>query len=70
MEKTDVSTALTIFFVATAVVLIGGLAVSVTQQAAFADPGGQAKVTECHIPPGNPDNRHEVTTGDLQLQHI
>lgn len=36
----------------------------VTQQTAFADKGGQAKVTSCHIPPGNPDNRHEVTTGE------
>jgi hypothetical protein len=35
-----------------------------TQQAAFADKGGQAKVTQCHIPPGNPENRHEVTTGE------
>jgi hypothetical protein len=27
------------------------------------DPG-QAKVTICHIPPGNPDNRHEITVGE------
>ena len=67
MEKTDVNntTALAIFFVATAVVLIGGLVATtvVTQQTAFADKGGQAKVTSCHYPPGNPDNAHEVTAG-------
>ena len=27
----------------------------------------QQKVTECHIPPGNPDNRHEITTGTLAV---
>jgi hypothetical protein len=60
-----------LFLVATAVMLVGGLVVIIVlQQAAFADPGGQTKVTTCHIPPGNPDNRHEVTTGALSLQHI
>jgi hypothetical protein len=53
----------TIAFVASAVMLIAGVVVTVTQQAAFADPGGQPNVTYCHIPPGNPANRHEVTTG-------
>jgi hypothetical protein len=65
MQKTDVNTtAMAIFFVASAVVLVGGLMVAVTQQAAFADPGGQPNVTYCHIPPGNPANRHEVTAGE------
>ena len=32
-------------------------------QTAFADIGGQPNVTCCHIPPGNPDNAHEVTAG-------
>jgi predicted cobalt transporter CbtA len=54
----------TIVFVASAVMLIGGLVVTVSQQAAFADPGGQPNITYCHIPPGNPDNRHEVTAGE------
>jgi hypothetical protein len=30
---------------------------------AKADPGGEEKVTICHIPPGNPENRHEITVG-------
>jgi len=25
--------------------------------------GGQSKVTICHVPPGNPDNRHTITVG-------
>ena len=54
----------TIAFVASAVMLIGGLMVTTNQQAAFSDPGGQTKVTICHIPPGNPANRHEVTVGE------
>jgi hypothetical protein len=24
---------------------------------------GQQKVTICHVPPGNPDNAHEITVG-------
>jgi hypothetical protein len=69
MEKNNThttTTALAIFFVATAVVLIGGLTIIPTttmMQTAFADPGGQPNVTYCHIPPGNPDNAHEVTAG-------
>jgi hypothetical protein len=64
MQKTDVNnTALAIFFVATAVVMIAGLAVSVTQQAAFAQPTNPKKVTICHIPPENPDERHTITIG-------
>jgi hypothetical protein len=26
--------------------------------------GGVDKVTICHIPPGNPDNAHEITVGE------
>ncbi len=26
--------------------------------------GGQTRVTICHIPPGQPDNRHEITVGE------
>ena len=67
MQKTDVNTtALAIFFVATTVMLIGGLAVTVvSQQAAFADPQptNPKKVTICHIPPGEPENRHTITVG-------
>ena len=54
-----------IFFIATAVVMIGGLAMTVvSQQAAFADPQptNPKKVTTCHNTPGN-DNDHTVTTG-------
>jgi hypothetical protein len=40
----------------------------VIQQAAFADKGGQARVTICHIPPGNPENRHEVTIGEPAVE--
>jgi predicted cobalt transporter CbtA len=64
MERTNAnSTALAIFFIATAVVLIGGLVVTaVTQQAAFAQPTNPKKVTYCHNTPGN-DNDQTVTTG-------
>ena len=64
MEKnTHTTTALAIFFVATAVVVIGGLGVLVSQQAAFAstEPYDPKKVTICHIPPGNPAERHTIT---------
>jgi hypothetical protein len=64
MQKTAVNTTLAIFFVVTAVMLVGGLVATGTQQAAFADPvKNPFKVTYCHIPPGNPDNEHTVTTG-------
>jgi hypothetical protein len=63
-KNTHTTTALAIFFIATAVVLIGGLVVTaVTQQAAFAQPTNPKKVTICHIPPGNPDERHTITVG-------
>ena len=26
-------------------------------------PGGSGRVTICHVPPGNPDNRHTITVG-------
>jgi hypothetical protein len=35
----------------------------VTQQAAFAQPTNPKKVTICHIPPDNPDERHTITVG-------
>ena len=47
--------------------VVAGLVVAtvvVNQQAAFADKGGVPNVTYCHIPPGNPDNQHEVTAGE------
>ena len=47
-----------------------------TSQAAHsaeAKGGGEAKVTVCHIPPGNPDNRHEIEVGapavDAHIAH-
>lgn len=63
MEKIGVDTALAIFLVATAVVLITGLMVTVTQQAAFANPTptNPKKVTICHEE--NPDNRKTQTIG-------
>ena len=64
INNNSANTAMAIAMITTAVVMIGGLAVTVSQQAAFADPGGQPNVTYCHIPPGNPGNRHEVTAGE------
>jgi hypothetical protein len=65
MQKiNEKNTALATFFVATAVVLIGGLAVSVIQQTAFAQPTEPHKVTICHIPPGNPAERHTITVDE------
>lgn len=29
----------------------------------------QAKVTMCHVPNGNPDNRHEITVGERAVAH-
>ncbi len=29
----------------------------------------QAKVTICHIPPGNPANAHEITVGESAVAH-
>jgi hypothetical protein len=66
MEKNNAhTTAIAIFFVATAVVLIGGLALvpTATMQSAFAQPTNPHKVTICHIPPENPDERHTITVG-------
>ena len=34
-----------------------------THPPAKADAGGVEKVTICHIPPGNPENAHEITVG-------
>ena len=50
MEKIRPTTALAISFVATAVMLIGGLAVTVSHQVAFADPQptNPKKVLICH----------------------
>ena len=65
MEKntTHTTTALAIFLIATAVILIAGVVVTATQQAAFAQPTNPKKVTICHIPPGEPENRHTTTIG-------
>ena len=66
MQKTDANnTAMAIFFVATAVVIIGGLALVPTMmQSASANHGPiHGKVTYCHLPPGNPENDQTVTTG-------
>ncbi len=69
MEKTH-TTALAIFFIATAVVLIGGLVATtvVNQQAAFAgsqQPTNPHKVTICHNPePGSAGGSGETTTVD------
>jgi hypothetical protein len=63
MEKPDVNTttALAIFFVTAAVVLIAGPVVTaVTQQAAFAQPTNPKKVTICHDPLGS---RETITVG-------
>jgi len=62
MENYNPNTVMAIFFVAIAVVLIGGLAITVSQQTALAaEPTNPKKVTICHIPPGNPDERHTIT---------
>ena len=52
-----------LFAVATLITL--SLVVTVSQQAAFADPQptNPKKVTICHIPPGNPAERHTITVG-------
>lgn len=39
------------------------LAVLALAVAAPLGAGGVPKVTICHIPPGNPDNAHEITVG-------
>jgi hypothetical protein len=39
------------------------LALIVAAPATQAGGRGQEKVTICHIPPGNPDNAHEITVG-------
>ena len=58
---------MTILLIASAaVVMIGGLALvpKATMQSASASHGGvHFKVTICHIPPGNPANRHTITEG-------
>lgn len=40
-------------------VVVAGLALVGSAQGA-----GQAKVTICHIPPGNPGNAHAITVGE------
>jgi hypothetical protein len=56
---------LAIFFVATALVLIGGLVMTVVaQQSAFAQPTNPKKVTICHLPPsGDPTDAETITVG-------
>lgn len=43
--------------------LLPVLALIVSAPATQAQGRGQEKVTICHIPPGNPDNAHEITVG-------
>jgi hypothetical protein len=38
--------------------------VAVVEQVRDDDNQGENKVTICHIPPGNPDNRHTITVGE------
>ena len=48
------------------VALCGVVAAGLTMSqphTAKADPGGEEKVTICHIPPGNPENAHTITVG-------
>jgi hypothetical protein len=56
---------MTILLFATAVMLVGGLAVTVSQkQAAFAQPTNPKKVTICHLPPsGDPTDAETITVG-------
>jgi hypothetical protein len=78
MEKNNThttTTALTIFFVATAVVMIGGLAVvpTATIQSASASHGGfHGQVTICHLPPsGDPTDAVTITVGgDSVAAHV
>ena len=64
MNKINNNNTTAILLLATAVMLIGGLAVTISQQAAFATTGdGVGLVTICHIPPGNPAERHTITVG-------
>jgi cell division protein FtsN len=63
MNKINNNNTTAILLIATAVILIAGVVVTATQQAAFAQPTNPKKVTICHIPPGNPDNRHTITEG-------
>jgi len=59
------ATIMTILLFATAVLVIGGLAVTVSQQAAFATTGdGVGLVTICHLPPsGDPTDAETITVG-------
>jgi len=43
--------------------LVLAVALIVATPATQAQGRGQEKVTICHIPPGNPDNAHEITVG-------
>ena len=77
MQKTKISTVLAIFLVATAVVIIGGLAVvptATTMQSASANHGGfHGQVTICHNPePGPVLGTGETITvgGDAVAAHI
>jgi hypothetical protein len=78
MEKnsTHTTAALAILFLATAVMLVGGLAVipAFEEAQAVNEPiKKRGKVTICHVPPGNPDNAHTVTVSrnalDAHLAH-
>jgi len=43
--------------------LLVAVALVVAAPVSRADGRGQEKVTICHVPPGNPDNAHEITVG-------
>jgi len=57
-------------------ILLGVLAVMVLASSVVfakgqpANPGsqGQEKVTICHIPPGNPDNKHTITVATAAVE--
>lgn len=56
---------LTISAIITSVILLSGiLGFSLSNPDAFAAKGGTAKVTICHIPPGNPANAHTITVSE------
>jgi hypothetical protein len=69
MEKTDVhmATGLAIFFLATAVMLIGGLALVPPIQQAQATTQSD-RVTICHRNPSNPDNPVTITVIESAVQ--
>ena len=57
------TTLLTIVMILVLGAIIGAIIVGTLVTPILAAKGGQAKVTTCHIPPGNPNNRQTITTG-------